>query len=436
MTEQTNPIEVEATPTTQAVAVRPEQAVVNPLDLEPAMFKAGLDRRKENRKSLIDWVREALVEGVDFGRIPTKRGPSKPSLWKPGAEKICGMLGVTPTFPTLPEYEQAALKGIKIKSIVLRCEITNSSGVIIAHGVGGRDLEQDYGDLNKALKMAEKSAHIDATLRMAGLSEIFTQDLEDLHQAPPGSAPVQKPDRKPQTPANPAKASGKPQEASKPHPATETTREWFKKQVEAADATEEALQFMIELGWLMPNEGFGDMPLRFVPNTKAKLEAFFKHQRDWIKGDAVVAPYESDWDAEPNNPHAPKPRGTATTPTAAPTKSGSGESETTDGVEQNVPQTDAQSEPWYRVVVPIPHKGEKRDAYLKHPDTIGSLYEARHDDEEARKRLWGFVSHYEPKGWTKKNGQEMPPSQTDIKFREALDQFADFFERTHPDERL
>ncbi len=30
--------------------------------------------------------------------------------------------------------------------------------------------------------MAEKSAHIDATLRLAGLSEIFTQDIEDMIQ--------------------------------------------------------------------------------------------------------------------------------------------------------------------------------------------------------------------------------------------------------------
>lgn len=54
-----------------------------------------------------------------------------------------------------------------------------------ADGVGARSLEQDYGDLNKALKMAEKSAHIDATLRMAGLSEVFTQDLEDMPKAEP-----------------------------------------------------------------------------------------------------------------------------------------------------------------------------------------------------------------------------------------------------------
>jgi hypothetical protein len=52
-------------------------------------------------------------------------------------------------------------------------------GQVVAEGVGARNLNQDYGDFNKALKMAEKSAHIDATLRLAGLSEVFTQDLED-----------------------------------------------------------------------------------------------------------------------------------------------------------------------------------------------------------------------------------------------------------------
>jgi hypothetical protein len=56
----------------------------------------------------------------------------------------------------------------------------SADGTVVADGIGARSAEQDYGDLNKALKMACKSAHIDATLRMAGLSEIFTQDLEDM----------------------------------------------------------------------------------------------------------------------------------------------------------------------------------------------------------------------------------------------------------------
>ena len=48
-----------------------------------------------------------------------------------------------------------------------------------APSTSARSLAQDQGDLNKCLKMAEKSAHIDATLRMGGLSEVFTQDTED-----------------------------------------------------------------------------------------------------------------------------------------------------------------------------------------------------------------------------------------------------------------
>lgn len=161
----------------------PHPAVVasaSPLDLPAEQFRAGLDRRKANRRALMEWVRDALVEGVDYGRIPTKRGPSKPSLWKPGAEKICGMLGVTVHYPTLHDYEQVALHGVQLVHVIIRCEIRDAGGRVVADGVGARSLKQDGGDINKALKMAEKSAHIDATLRMAGLSEVFTQDLEDM----------------------------------------------------------------------------------------------------------------------------------------------------------------------------------------------------------------------------------------------------------------
>lgn len=156
----------------------------SPLDLPPAVFRAGLERRRQNRAALIDWIRSALVEGVDFGVIQTRRGPSKPCLWKPGAEKICGMLGVTASFPTLREYEQAALSGVALEHIIIRCELRDAAGRVVAEGVGARSLRQDSGDLNKALKMAEKSSMVDATLRMAGLSEVFTQDLEDMAVEP------------------------------------------------------------------------------------------------------------------------------------------------------------------------------------------------------------------------------------------------------------
>ena len=172
----------------------PVQVAASPLDLPADVFRSGLDRRKENRKLLMDWVRNAMVDGVDYGKIHIMKRDkcskgkyctnpnhfSKPSLFKPGAEKICGMLGVTTSFPTLHDYEQAALHGINLVHIIIRCEIKDAGGRVVADGVGARSLKQDYGDINKALKMSEKSAHIDATLRMAGLSEVFTQDIEDM----------------------------------------------------------------------------------------------------------------------------------------------------------------------------------------------------------------------------------------------------------------
>lgn len=168
----------------------------NPLDLPAATFKEGLERRKQNRAALMGWVRESLVEGIDFGKIhlvpktqcaagsacQNPKHFSKLSLFKPGAEKICGMLGLTIRYPTLADYEKAALQGAILSQIIMRCEIIDAGGRVVADGVGARVIAKDYGDINKALKMAGKSAHIDATLRVAGLSEVFTQDIEDMQQ--------------------------------------------------------------------------------------------------------------------------------------------------------------------------------------------------------------------------------------------------------------
>lgn len=168
------------------------QAALAPLDLDPAVFRKALTQRKKNYRSLMKWVKSSLVPGCDYGRILIKwrdkttgewmQTLSKPSLWKPGAEKVCGILGLVPTFPNAEEYERAAIAGKPIKNIVIRCHLLNSTGLIVATGMGARIVEHDKGDLNKAIKMAMKSAHIDATLRCGGLSAVFTQDIEELNE--------------------------------------------------------------------------------------------------------------------------------------------------------------------------------------------------------------------------------------------------------------
>jgi hypothetical protein len=191
-------------------AILPSVMPKSPLDWPVEMFTQALDRREVNRKALLKWIESNLQHGVDYGQIhvvgkdkcqyakngrqqdcPNKYHWSKPSLWKPGAEKICGMMGIIPRFPNLDEYAKAVLQGGDIKVIILKCELHTPSGFIAAEGSGARRVDQDKGDINKSLKMAEKSAHIDATLRIVGLSEIFTQDLEDMlkdkHEISPGA---------------------------------------------------------------------------------------------------------------------------------------------------------------------------------------------------------------------------------------------------------
>jgi hypothetical protein len=172
-----------------------------PLDWPVDRFTQALDRREVNRKALLKWIQSNLQAGIDYGQIHVvgkdkcrlvadgrahecldPRHWSKPSLWKPGAEKICGMLGLIPRFPNLTQYEKAALSGEDIKTIILKCELHTGNGFVAAEGTGARRVDQDRGDINKSLKMAVKSAHIDATLRVAGLSELFTQDIEDMLQ--------------------------------------------------------------------------------------------------------------------------------------------------------------------------------------------------------------------------------------------------------------
>ncbi|MBL6995079.1 hypothetical protein [Desulfobacula sp.] len=180
-------------------AIMPSVMAKSPLDWPIEVFTQALDRREVNRKALLKWIESNLRPTIDYGQIhvvgkdkcqyakkgqqqdcPNKYHWSKPSLWKPGAEKICGMLGLIPRFPNLDEYGKAVLQGADIKVIILKCELHTPSGFIAAEGSGASRVDRDRGDINKSLKMAEKSAHINATLRIAGLSELFTQDLEDL----------------------------------------------------------------------------------------------------------------------------------------------------------------------------------------------------------------------------------------------------------------
>ena len=178
-----------------AVAETNVVALHSPMDMPIEQFKAGLEQREANRQALLQWIAKTLVEGVDFGVIRNKK-----SLWKPGAEKITGMLGIKREYPGIDKYQDAAVEGKSIDQIVIKCVLMNGQGIHVSEGLGGRSVRQEGGDLNKAIKMAAKSSFIDGTLNLVGLSEIFTLDLEDMFPEElqtPSKPPEKKAESKP-----------------------------------------------------------------------------------------------------------------------------------------------------------------------------------------------------------------------------------------------
>lgn len=207
-----------------------------------AALRKGRDRIVEIQRSLMD-------KDVDYGTI---RGTPKPTLYKPGAEKLCDF------YHFAADFRPERLTGDNVTSPALayqtRCELHLGSldGPVVAVGYGSANswerkhryrtgeracpacgsigtllrskrgepewfcwakkggcgetfdindpavVSQAVGDVENPdpwdldttlLKMAEKRAHVDATLRATASSGLFTQDVEDL-PAPPEPPPA------------------------------------------------------------------------------------------------------------------------------------------------------------------------------------------------------------------------------------------------------
>lgn len=148
----------------------------------------NLDRVSESMNKINQFqkvIQSQLVEGHDFGAAFF--GSSKPSLLKPGAEKILMLLGFASQYEIIEQiqnYEDGFF------AYTIRCVLTKN-GQVITEGLGHcnskeKKYESDKQDKymlgNTCLKMAKKRAQVDAALTVGSLSNIFTQDLEDMVQ--------------------------------------------------------------------------------------------------------------------------------------------------------------------------------------------------------------------------------------------------------------
>lgn len=172
-------------------------------------------RRVEDFKRV---VRELFVQGHDYGVIPGTG--DKPTLLKPGAEKLIKLLGLADQYDFLEKVEDWD-RGFF--NYTVRCRLVSlQTGQVVAEGLGncnsweskyrwrwvfaselsepervGRKTRQVNtrrgsatmyrvenddmcSSLNTILKMAKKRAQMDAALSAGRLSDVFTQDLEDI----------------------------------------------------------------------------------------------------------------------------------------------------------------------------------------------------------------------------------------------------------------
>ncbi|MBZ0156205.1 MAG: hypothetical protein K8I29_08360 [Alphaproteobacteria bacterium] len=155
-------------------------------------------------------MRTVMQEGQHYGKIPG--AGDKPTLFKPGAEKIMAL------FRLSADPEVVDLSHDDIIRYRVKCRLTTRSGIFFGAGLGECSSEEEkykwrlatgdeeweatpetqrrikysrdrqlrqvrtnpYELANTILKMAKKRALVDAVLTSTAASDIFTQDIEDM----------------------------------------------------------------------------------------------------------------------------------------------------------------------------------------------------------------------------------------------------------------
>jgi hypothetical protein len=151
------------------------------------------ERLSDMRRAELEVIKGLMKPGLHYGKIP---GTPKPSLWQPGAQLIDKAYGYAPTFQCVAMQEDWEKPFFHY---TYRCRlIRRRDGVIVGEAEGScNSREKKYREatyhgkdegtpvdpcdiVNTLQKMAQKRAHVSATLNATALTDVFTQDIEDL----------------------------------------------------------------------------------------------------------------------------------------------------------------------------------------------------------------------------------------------------------------
>lgn len=148
-----------------------------------------MEEAKEADAEMERFIDEILISGVDYGIVPHT---SKPTLLKPGAEKILNFLGLIARTEVVNRIEDT---GAGYFAYECKVFVIDRDGVVRGEGVGITNSKEGkyakttgFAVQNTVLKMAKKRALVDAVLNVGAISGRFTQDVEDMNIEPDAAA--------------------------------------------------------------------------------------------------------------------------------------------------------------------------------------------------------------------------------------------------------
>jgi hypothetical protein len=404
---------------TQAVAVRQPESV--------SLFRTDEPQEVVKRATSVATALRDVIEKQ--GLISDIRGKKYP---KCEAWTLCGtMLGI---FPVLC-WSRPVDSGWEA-----RVEARTRTGEIVgAAEAQCLNTERNWSDRDDFA--VRSMAQTRATAKALRMPLGFIMTLAGYEATPecemPGNEERQRPrqqnDRQNQTGGQAPPTPAKP--AKQPVYAPAQTRMKFLHTLNAApgEAGEPMMKaFCVAAGMILDTESVIDLPLRYVPIYTKQVDLWKAAIDDFESGGEAVKPFVNE--EAPENLGAGGDGESRPAQKSGPTAARGSTTPESKAVPENrsatAPSIGKRDPEWFfDAVCPVPRKGMKREEYMKEPDTIGSMYEARHDDEYLRKRLFGLMQNFEAKGWTNRFNKQMPPSKEDIAFREALDAFAEWAEK-------
>lgn len=246
-----------------------------PVEQQDVYLAEYWDRRTNFR----EWLRSKLIEGVHFGYppgcqprqgIPEKQWTAKPSLYKSGAEFVCNLLDLRAEY----EADVAAWQqmGSKAEVFVFACRLfPRGCAEFVGEGRGVCYVGYKKMDANAVIKMAKKSALVDAVLSAYGLSDLFTQDTEEFDPPPEHDNPAADPD----APKAKPRGERKPQDAPHFRRASNLYVEWVSvRNSEGANFADKAAAKAAWNAWLSKVTGVANLndPWNWTNEIVAKVE--------------------------------------------------------------------------------------------------------------------------------------------------------------------